>query len=259
MLDLKGFILDMDGVLWRGTLLMPGVPDFFSTVNKLGIPYVFATNNSTLTIDQYVKKISGMGIDVKPEQIITSSLVTVDYLSSVAAPGANVFVIGEDGLFDAIESSGFTITDKKADFVVVGLDRQVTYQKIATAANLIYHGAKFIGTNPDSTLPSPDGPKPGIGAILSAITTTIGVEPVTFGKPEPFIFKMALSRLGTPPEKTAMIGDRIETDIIGAMNAGLKSILVLTGVTDSEMLAHSAVQPDWVFDDIGKLAAVLAA
>ncbi|MBN1314663.1 MAG: HAD family hydrolase [Anaerolineales bacterium] len=259
MLDLDGFILDMDGVIWRGSNPLPGIANFFSTLRRLGIPFVFATNNSTLTAEQYVKKISNMGIEVRPEQILSSSIVTADYVQSLAGPNANVYVIGEDGINDAIKSRGFNITDEGAKFVVVGLDRQVTYAKIATAADLIYRGAKFIATNPDPTLPSPDRLLPGIGAILSAITTTVGVNPLVIGKPEPYIFTYALSRLGTRPEKTAMVGDRLETDILGGQRAGLKTILVLSGVSDAGMVANSSYQPDWVFDDIAQLADELVA
>jgi 4-nitrophenyl phosphatase len=257
-LDLDSLILDMDGVLWRGPEPMPGLVSFFETMRRHGIGFVLATNNSTRTVAQFVDRLTDLGVQLGPEQVITSACAAADYLLTVAERGANVYAVGEEGLKVALESRGFRVTAQGADFVVVGLDRDFTYDKLSVAMGLIWNGARYIGTNPDLTLPTPGDPLPGAGSVLAAISAATGVEPTIIGKPQAFIFQQALARLGTRPERTAMVGDRMETDILGAQNAGLRTILVLSGVTNLEQLAQSAIQPDWVLDDICALAAALA-
>jgi len=257
MLEVDSLILDMDGVLWRGSRPMPGLRLFFEALRRRGIDFILATNNSTRTVEHYVDKLAGMGAQVRPEQVLTSAYATADYLLTVAERGAAVYPVGEAGIMDALESRGFRPTAEKAEFVVAGLDRGFTYDKMATAATLIGNGARFIGTNPDLTLPTPDGPRPGAGAILAAISAASGVEPTITGKPEPLMFQQALAKLGARPERAAMVGDRLETDIQGGKNAGVRTILLLSGVTDREQLARSPIQPDWVFDDLCALTAAL--
>jgi 4-nitrophenyl phosphatase len=258
MFELDGLVLDMDGVLWRGAEPMPGLALFFETIRQRKIHFILATNNSTRTVDQYVEKLGGMGVRVRPEQVLTSAFATADHLLTLTGRGASVYAVGEVGLMTALESRGFQVTAQGADFVVAGLDRGLSYDKVAKAMELIGNGAQFIGTNPDLTFPTPDGPRPGAGSVLAAISAASGVEPVIVGKPQPLMFQQALTRLGTRPEGTAMVGDRLETDILGGIRAGLRTILVLSGVTQHEQLAQSPLQPDWVFEDIRALAAALA-
>jgi 4-nitrophenyl phosphatase len=256
MQKLEGFVVDMDGVLWRGPEPMRGLVAFFDVLGRRGLPYVLATNNSTSSIGQYVDKLARFGVHVPRERIVTSAYATADFLLE-REPGAPVYMIGEEGLEEALESRGFRLTTDDAHFVVVGLDRGITYQKLATAMDLIEKGARFIGTNPDRTLPTPDGLRPGAGTMLAAIAAASGVEPLIVGKPEGPMIQQALRVLGTDRERTAMVGDRLETDILGGKKAEIKTILVLSGVTRCEELIESDIQPDWVLDDIGALAAAL--
>lgn len=257
MLELDGLVLDMDGVLWRGEEPMPGLVPFFDLLRARGVRHVLATNNSTLTVAQYVDRLAAMGVAIEPGQVVTSAYAAADYLLTVAGPGSPVYAVGEDGVTDALQSRGFRVTAEGARFVVVGLDRHFTYDKMAMAMRLIHKGAQCVGTNPDVTLPTPTDPLPGAGAILAAITAATGAMPVVVGKPEAFMFRAAVARLGTRPERTAMVGDRLETDILGGRNAGLRTVLVLSGVTRREDLAGSSPEADWVFADIRALAAAL--
>ena len=256
-MNLDALILDMDGVLWRGSKPLPGLVPFFETIRKLGMGFVLATNNSTRTVAQYVDKLDGMGVHVRPEQILTSSLATAEYLLTIAVPGARVYAIGEDGLLEALTTRGFVLADHDVAFVVAGLDRNFSYQKMATAMELIHQGARFIGTNPDRTFPGPHGALPGAGAVLGAIAAASGIEPFTVGKPKPLMFQQAIDRLGSRPERTAMVGDRLDTDIAGALSAGIQTILVLSGVTSPAALADSPIQPDYVFENIDVLRMAL--
>jgi 4-nitrophenyl phosphatase len=251
--SIKAFIIDMDGVLYRGKERLPGARAFLRRLQQDHVPYVLLTNNSTQTVAQYVDKLSQMGIDVAPERIMTSALATALYLAGRAQPGTRMYMIGMDGLAEALHEQGFVITDESPEYVVVGLDRGVTYEKLSTAALAIRAGATFVATNPDRTLPTERGEEPGVGAILAALEAATDVQPVVIGKPQPGAIEMALKRLKTAPGETAMLGDRLETDILGGASAGLPTILVLTGVTSRADLAHSQIQPDLVFDDLEQL------
>ena len=257
MLDVDGLILDMDGVLWRGSEPLPGLASFFDTMRRRGMGFLLATNNSTRSVTQFVDKLNGMGVQIRPEQVITSAYAAADHLLTLAAPGTRVYAVGEEGLVAALESRGFQVTADEAEFVVVGLDQGFTFQKLATAMELILNGAVYIGTNPNLTFPGPAGLQPGAGSMLAAISAASGVEPIIVGKPQTLMFQQALLRLGTRPGRTAMVGDRMETDILGARNAGIRTILVLSGVTTAEGLAEATFQPDWVFEDIRALSVAL--
>jgi 4-nitrophenyl phosphatase len=243
----------MDGVLYRGNAPMPGLTDFFAFMREKGIRFTLATNNSSRTPEEYVAKLAGMGVTVSPEDIFTSGIATADYLSSIAPAGTKVYVIGAESLAETMRQYGFEVSDRDAACVVVGMDTQVTYDKLRRATLLIRAGARFIGTNPDKTFPSEEGIVPGNGAILAAIEAATGITPLTVGKPEPILFEMALKRMSADPAHTAALGDRLETDILGGINAGLFTILVLSGVVTREELAASEVQPDLVFEDIDHL------
>ncbi len=252
---LQYLLIDMDGVLWRGDKPMPGLTDFFALLRRRGIGFVLATNNASKMHDDYVKRLAGYDIAISPDEIITSAQATAWYLAERSAPDTPVYVIGEDGLRQALLREGFRLVDNDGapKYVVVGWDRHLTFDKLAQATLYIHDGASFIATNPDRTWPSERGLLPGAGAILAAVQAATDVEPTIIGKPSPLMLQIAMRRIGAEPSNTAMLGDRLETDILGGRNAGLTTILVLSGVTDTDTLAASPFQPDLVFEDIAAL------
>jgi 4-nitrophenyl phosphatase len=198
-----------------------------------------------------VDKLTGMGIHIGADRILTSGQATALYLCRVAPHGATVFLIGEEGVRSELVSRGFVLRNNPdVDYVVVGFDRAVDYQKLKLATLAIRAGAKFIGTNPDKTFPTEEGLMPGNGAILAAIEAATDVTPLVVGKPSSAIFELALEELGTNAHETVMIGDRLDTDIVGGRQVGLLTILVLSGVTHAGELANASVAPDMVYDDI---------
>ena len=252
--QLRSLIIDMDGVLYRLNTPVAGAAEFLQFLRRSGRRFLLVTNNSTLTVAQYVAKLAGMGIAAGEDDILTSAEATAQYLASVAPPGTRVYVIGEHGIRVALEKRGFVLADDTdVAYVVAALDRQLTYDKLKTAALAIRAGARFIGTNPDRTLPTEAGLIPGARAIQAALEVATGTPPLIIGKPEPAMLQLALQKLRAEPETTAIIGDGLETDIPGGHRLGLTTILVLTGVTTPEQLARSALQPDLVYPDIATL------
>lgn len=252
---IKAIIIDMDGVLWRGSQPLPGIAEFFSFLRQRGIRFVLATNNSSRTEAQYAERLASYGAPIALDEIVTSAGATAEHLATLVPAGAPVYAIGLDGVRQALTQRGFVLSEANgAAAVVVGIDWHLTYAQLKRATLLIRAGARFIGTNPDATYPAPEGIIPGNGALLAAIETASGVKPIVVGKPEPILYRQALQRLGTLPEATAALGDRLETDILGGIRAGLKTILVMSGVTTPELLSASAYRPDWVFEDILDLA-----
>jgi 4-nitrophenyl phosphatase len=249
----RHLIIDMDGVLWRGDEPMPGLDAFFAFLKERGISFILATNNSSRTPEQYVAKLARFGVDVPVETILTSALVSAAYLADVAPSGSRVYVIGEEGIQQALLDRGFALDDEIARYVVIGWDRNLTWNELATASLLIHEGASFVGTNPDVTFPTERGPVPGNGALLAAVETATGVKPVVTGKPEPRMYQEGLRRMDATPETTAMIGDRLDTDIAGASNASLTTILVLSGIATEEDVASASMRPDLVCADIQEL------
>lgn len=255
MLDfarIRGVIADMDGVLWRGDMILPGASEIFRYLHSRHIPYVFATNNSSRAVAYYVEKLSSLNIPVRPDQIVTSASATAAYLFHHYTPQAKIFVVGETGLKTTLQAYGFTLVNGgiQPDFVVSGIDRQFNYQKLKQAADYIRSGAIYIATNSDKTLPVPDGFIPGAGSILAAIETASGKTPVIIGKPESPMFEIALQQLGTSPEETLMIGDRLETDIVGAGRLSIQTALMLSGVSTE---ITDDIQPDAVYDHLAAL------
>jgi 4-nitrophenyl phosphatase len=261
--NIRALIIDMDGVLWHGTQAIPGLVGFFQTLDELDIRYILATNNASLTPEQYVTKLAKMGVTVAQKQILTSGMATALYLSERINPKeTRVFVVGEDGATQPLVELGFTLTglyevnnsdkpeQKGADIVVCGKDETLTWAKLATASLNIRAGATFIGTNADTTLPTEHGVTHGNGAILAALEVATGVSPTIIGKPEPIIYQQALGLLGISPEETVALGDRLETDILGAVRTGIRSIMVLTGISSEADLQDSDYQPTWVMADI---------
>ena len=269
-ININALIIDMDGVLWHGTQPMPGLTDFFQTLDDLQIPFILATNNASQTPEQYVSKLAKMGVTITKKQILTSGTATALYLSKQVNPTkTRVFVVGEDGATQPLIDHGFTLTGlyevnndsdaskKGADIVVCGKDETLSWAKLATATLNIRAGAKFIGTNADTTLPTEHGITHGNGAILAALEVATGVSPTIIGKPEPIIYQQALALLGVDPDKTVAIGDRLETDILGAVRTGIRSIMVLTGISTEADLKESAYQPTWVMPDIRAITKAL--
>ncbi|HQE93805.1 MAG TPA: HAD-IIA family hydrolase [Anaerolineae bacterium] len=251
---IKGVICDMDGVLWRGETPLPGRHDFFALLEARRIPYILATNNASKTPEQYVEKLASMGIVTNVEHILNSATAAADYLATQAAPGAPVYAIGGAGIREALRLHGFTLTaGDHADYVVVGWDRDLTWQKLALATLLIRHGAGFIATNPDRTLPLEDGLVPGNGAQIAALIAATDVTPIMAGKPAPLLYERALARMGVTPEATLVIGDRLDTDILGGLRLGMSTALVLSGITQKDELAASPIHPDVVCDDLAAL------
>lgn len=255
--NIRALVADMDGVFWRGDTPLPGLKDFFDFLHTRSMPYMLATNNASRTQDQYVQKFAKFGIEVDRERILTSSLATAAYLRPQFADGSKAYVVGQDGLRSALHEAGFEVMDdsgEPVDVVAAGIDFELTYEKLKHAVLLIQRGAEFVGTNGDLTFPIEGGYyAPGAGSILAAIEAATGVKPVTVGKPGRVMFDIALQKMGANPKSTAMLGDRLETDILGGQQAGLKTIMVKTGVDNEDTIAQKGVQPDIIFDGIDEL------
>lgn len=258
--NIRALIIDMDGVLWHGNQAVAGLAEFFQILRDKNLPFVLATNNASHTPEQYVSKLAGMGVSIETKEIMTSALATAMYLAERMDPAqTRVFVVGEDGAIQAMQEQGFTLTglyeingpdSKGADVVVCGKDHTLNWDKLATATLNIRAGAKFIGTNDDNTLPTELGLIHGNGAILAALQTASGVSPTIIGKPEPIMYQQAIARLGVSLDETIAIGDKLETDILGAVRTGIRSLMVLDGVSTEEDLKVSEYQPTWVMKDI---------
>ena len=250
---LRALIVDMDGVLYRGNTPIPGAAAFLSWLTERQFPFLLLTNNSTLDAEGYERKLGGMGIQVPAEQIVTSASATAEYLARNLGRGRRVFMIGEAGLQSALTAQGLVITDQDPEVVVVGMDRQLTYAKLCTAALAIRVGARFVATNPDRTLPTEIGEIPGAGAIVTAVAAATDRDPFVIGKPEPPMLEMALAKMGQPRGKTGLVGDRLETDILGGQRVGLPTILVLSGATKQAPAEGESLRPTWVFRDVQEL------
>ena len=255
--NIHALIIDMDGVLWKGSQALPGLTDFFQALRDLKIPFLLATNNASLTQDQYIDKLASMHVAVSPYEILTSSMATACYLSEQIDPkSSRVFVIGEDGLRQPLIEKGFTLIDcyqnnaEPADFVICGLDRQLIWDKLVNASLHLSAGAKFIATNADTSLPTERGTILGNGAILAALQAATQIKPTIIGKPEPIMYQQAINMLGISPDKTVAIGDRLNTDILGAVNTGIRSLMVLTGISTEADLKTIDYQPTWIMPDI---------
>lgn len=232
---IKALILDMDGVIWRDKHPIGDLQKTFKKIETREITYVFATNNSTNTVEKYVELLSQNGITVGAEQIFTSATATAKYLQTLHPDGGNVYVVGMNGLEKTLQSHGFEISSDHPLAVVVGMDQNLTYEKLRTATLLIRDGIPFIGTNPDKTFPSPAGLIPGAGSMLAAIQAATDKPPEIIGKPKATMFLQAIEFLGEKPENVLVVGDRLETDIAGGQAANCKCGLVLTGVSNRAM------------------------
>src|SRR6202048_85865 len=233
---LRGLLIDLDGVVYTGRDPIPGAAGFLSEARRRGLKFLLVTNNSTTSPELVAERLRGMHIDVTPPEILTSARAAVAYVSAHAGPSRRVRIIGEAGLRQAAEEEGLTVIldgEIAADWVIAGLDRAFTYEKLTSATRAIMAGAHFVATNADALLPIEGGQVlPGAGSIVAAIQTATAVAPIVVGKPEPGLFEHGLRRLGgLHPDQVAMIGDRLDTDVVGGQRAGLRTILVLSGVT----------------------------
>ncbi|MBM7572397.1 TIGR01457 family HAD-type hydrolase [Aquibacillus albus] len=252
----RGFFIDLDGTVYRGTEKIDEAITFVKELEKRDIPYLFLTNNSTKHPSKVAEKLVSMGVPATTEHVFTTSMATAKYIAD-QKPGARVYPIGEEGLTTALEEAGLEVVEEEADFVVMGLDRTINYEKLAGGALEIRKGAAFIATNGDIALPTERGFLPGAGSLISVLTVTTGVKPTFIGKPEPIIVEQALEVLGTTKEETLMVGDNYDTDILAGINAGIDSLLVHTGVTTKEHLIQISEQPtysisslaEWTFEN----------
>lgn len=247
----------MDGVVWRGDAPIGDLAATFQRIRERGLKFVFATNNSTKTSEQYVAKLKALGVDVEPWQVVTSSQAAARAVSQTYPRGTKALVIGEDGLRIPLELEGFEIVSIEnapyAQVVVMGMDRDVSFEKISEATLLIRKGIRFYATNMDKTFPTPRGQIPGAGAWASVITTATNVDPIVAGKPFPFLMELSLERLGTLKEETLVVGDRLETDIAAGQRVGCPTALVLSGVSTKEQAENWSPQIDIVTNELATL------
>ncbi len=257
---IRGLILDMDGVLWKDRTSIGDLSIIFHKIREREIKIVLATNNATATIDEYLQKLMGFGVQLDPLQIVTSSdAITHVLLKTFPEKGA-VFVVGEKGVISALCEKGFNpISDPDDELPVVavvgGMDRTLTYQKISRASAHIRAGASFYGTNPDTTFPTPAGLVPGAGSIIAAIETASGSKPIVIGKPAPFMFELSAERMGLAKEQILVVGDRLETDIAGGQGVGNRTALVLSGVSTFQQALKWTPPPDLIAKDLAELVA----
>ncbi|MBM7648547.1 4-nitrophenyl phosphatase [Bacillus ectoiniformans] len=250
MKSYKGYLIDLDGTMYRGTEKIKEAGDFISRLNAAGLPYLFVTNNSSRTPEQVAEKLVGFDIPTTPEQVFTTSMATASFIAEKKA-GATVYVIGEEGIRSALAEKGLELVDhEQADFVVVGIDRGITYEKLATACLAVRNGATFISTNGDIAIPTERGLLPGNGSLTSVVAVSTQTDPIFIGKPESIIMNQALKVLGTDKEDTIMIGDYYDTDILAGIKAGMDTLLVYTGVTQKEHLEKYQEQPTYTIQTL---------
>lgn len=257
--NIKSLILDMDGVIWKADTPIGNLAEIFARIQARGLKYVFATNNGTKTPEQYAERLAEFGVNVEPRQVVTSALGVAHMLAATRKfpSGTKVFVIGEDGIREALIEKGFEILSTKdapnAKVVVMGIDRGVDFDKMLEATLLVRRGVPFYATNPDKTFPTPRGEIPGAGAWISVITTATDVEPIYAGKPYPFMMELSLEILGTKKEETLVVGDRLETDIAAGQAVGCSTALVLSGVSTREQAEAWMPKIDIIVDDLATL------
>ena len=243
------WLTDMDGVLVHEGLALPGAADFLQRLVDRERRFLVLTNNSIFTPRDLAARLARSGLHVPEEAIWTSALATADFLAA-QLPGGSAYVIGEAGMTTALHEAGYTITDTDPDYVVLGETRTYSFEAITRAIRLVEAGARFIATNPDATGPSAEGSLPATGSVAALITKATGAEPYFVGKPNPMMFRSALNRIDGHSESTTMIGDRMDTDIVAGIEAGLETVLVLTGSTRAEDVSRFPFRPSRVVDSI---------
>jgi NagD protein len=253
-----GYLIDMDGVLYRGHELIPGADRFVRQLHAHRIPFLFLTNNSQRTRRDVAAKLDRMGIHVGESHIFTCAMATARFLAQ-QKPRGTAFVIGEGGLLTALHRNGYAIVDHDPDYVVVGEGRTFNLELVESAVNMIRNGAKLIATNLDPNCPTPTGMRPGCGAMVAMLEVATGVKAFSVGKPSPVMMRAARKHLGLATDETSMIGDTMETDILGGVQLGFHTILTLTGSTTREQLDDYTFRPELIVDSVADLADFLEA
>ncbi|MBE6904367.1 MAG: HAD family hydrolase [Ruminococcaceae bacterium] len=248
----KGFICDMDGVIYHGNNILPGAKEFVNWLEQNNKSYVFLTNSSERSPLELCQKLARMGLNVGQEHFYTSALATANFLKS-QCPGGSAYVIGEPGLVNALYQAGFTMNNVNPDYVVVGETRAMNYEMIEHASLLVQRGAKLVGTNPDTTGPSEKGIVPATGSLISPIEISTGKKAYYVGKPNPLMMRIGLRMLGCKREDTAIIGDRMDTDIISGIESEFDTVLVLSGVTQRQDISQYPFVPTYVLNGVGDI------
>jgi NagD protein len=247
----------MDGVVYRGSELIPGADHFIAQLRERDIPFTFLTNNSQRTRRDVVAKLTRMGIDVEEQHVFTCAMATARFLAQ-QKPGGTAFVIGEGGLLNALHQNGYAVVDHEPDYVVVGEGRTFNLELVEAATRMILGGAKLIATNLDPNCPTQNGLRPGCGAMVAMLESATGAKAFSVGKPSPVMMRAARKELGLTTDQTTMIGDTMDTDILGGVQLGFHTVLVLSGGTQREDMRKYAYRPDLVVDSVAELADLLA-
>jgi NagD protein len=250
--EIHSWLIDMDGVLVHEEQAIPGAPECLARLRDRGAPFLVLTNNSTYTRRDLAARLRLSGLAVPEESIWTSALATASFLHD-QRPGGSAFVVGEAGLTTALHEAGYTLTERDPDYVVLGETRTYSFERLTRAIRLVSAGARFIATNPDPTGPSTEGPLPATGSVAALVSRATGVQPYFVGKPNPLMMRSALNAIEAHSEDTAMIGDRMDTDVIAGLEAGLETILVLTGVTTREETERFPFRASRVVDSVADL------
>ena len=251
-----GYLIDMDGVLYRGCEIIPGADRFVAELRRRDVPFCFLTNNSQRTRRDVAAKLARMGIDVEERHVYTCAMATASFLER-QKPGGTAFVIGEGGLLTALHQHGYAIVDHDPDYVVVGEGRTFNLELVEAAVRMILGGAKLVATNLDPNCPTANGLRPGCGAMVAMLETATGVKAFSVGKPSPFMMRAARKELGLSTDETTMIGDTMSTDILGGVQLGFHTVLVLSGGTSRQSLGEYAYEPELVVDSVAELHQIL--
>ena len=247
-----GYLIDMDGVLYRGTQMIPGADTFVGALRAADIPFLFLTNNSQRTRRDVATRLQRLGIDAGEEHVFTCAMATARFLAR-QKPNGTAFVIGEGGLLTALHENGYAVVDRDPDYVVVGEGRTFTFEMVEAALNMILGGAKLVATNMDPNCPTQHGQRPGCGAVVAMLEAASGVRAFSVGKPSPVMLRGARKELGLTSAQTVVIGDTMDTDILGGVQLGYKTILVLSGTTGRDDFARYAYRPDLIVESIADL------
>ena len=254
--EIRSWLMDMDGVLVREDHAIPGAQDFIQKLKDTDTPFLVLTNNSIYTRRDLAARLRAVGLEVPEESIWTSALATAGFLQD-QRPDGTAFVIGETGLTTAMHQAGYTLTERNPDYVVLGETRTYSFDRLTQAIRLVERGARFIATNPDPTGPSNEGPLPATGSVAALISHATGVAPYFVGKPNPLMMRSALNAIDAHSESTAMVGDRMDTDIVAGLEAGLETVLVLTGVSTVESTERFPYRASRIVESVADLVAEL--
>jgi len=248
----RGFLIDMDGVIYRGSELIAGAQRFVNTLRRSDVPFLFLTNNSQRTRRDVAMKLRRMGIQAEEKHVFTCAMATARFLAQ-QKPNGTAYVIGEGGLLQALHTNGYSVVDHDPDYVVVGEGRSLNFEMFETAVRMIQKGAKLVATNLDPNCPTQQGMRPGCGAIVALLETATGRKAFSVGKPSPVMMRAARKELGLSADETIMIGDTMETDILGGVQMGYRTVLVLSGSTRKEDVDKYAYRPDTIVDSVADL------